>query len=561
VKKVLAAAFVVLSSGAADAADMPVAYPAPVAPWSWTGFYVGAHVGGGATSSQFSDFAGTPIYGDKVRGPAGFAGAQLGYNWQFANTGLVLGAEADAAGMSSYGSMTCFAVSGFFVSANCRVRPDAIGSFTGRIGWAMGPQGHALVYLKGGAAWLDDRVDVTVNRVAPMRVSSFNDVRWGWTAGAGVERALTPAWSLRLEYDYAKLSDFSMTVPASFVQIPFVGYVPTSGGTTSVSQNLQTAKLALNYKIGQDLHARWEPLASDYRLRGTTDAGFVPVAEVEVGGRVWYASGRFQKDYSTLVNPTSPNDLISRLSYDATSASGEVFGRIDTTSNIFLKGFVGGGRITSGSMHDEDWVIFNQSVPYSNTLSSVSGSLVYGTIDVGYSLFRGPSANVGGFLGFNYYNDRKGAYGCSQIANPFSDCLPTIPTSVLTITEDDRWYSLRLGINGVVTLVDRLKLTADAAYLPYVALRGLDNHLLRTDVTQTVSPESGVGQGAQLEAILSYAFMNGFNVGAGARYWAMWTPAAYVNSFGTQCPCQAMPARTERYGGFLQASYKFDVLK
>ena len=73
-KKVLAAAFVVLSSGVADAADMPAAYPVTAALWSWTGFYVGGHVGGCATSSKFSDFAGTPIYGDRVRGSAGFGG-------------------------------------------------------------------------------------------------------------------------------------------------------------------------------------------------------------------------------------------------------------------------------------------------------------------------------------------------------------------------------------------------------------------------------------------------------------------------------------------------------
>jgi len=38
----------------------------------------------------------------------------------------------------------------------------------------------------------------------------------GWTAGAGVERALAPAWSLRLEYDYAKFGDVGMATPASF---------------------------------------------------------------------------------------------------------------------------------------------------------------------------------------------------------------------------------------------------------------------------------------------------------------------------------------------------------
>jgi len=36
---------------------------------------------------------------------------------------------------------------------------------------------------------------------------------------------------------------------------------------------------------------------------------------------------------------------------------------------------------------------------------------------------------------------------------------------------------------------------------------------------------------------------------------------AYTNIFGTPCPCQASPMMTERYGAFLQASYKLDGLK
>jgi hypothetical protein len=62
----------------------------------------------------------------------------------------------------------------------------------------------------------------------------------------------------------------------------------------------------------------------------------------------------------------------------------------------------------------------------------------------------------------------------------------------------------------------------------------------------------------QLEAILTYALTNTFSVGAGGRYWAMWANGADTNAFSTPCPCQALPMRTNRYGGFLQASYRFD---
>jgi opacity protein-like surface antigen len=564
-KIVSAAAFaLILTPAFAIAADMPnVVYRAPPVLWSWTGFYIGGHVGAGFGNASFSDPAGPAIYGGAVRGSAALGGGQIGYNWQIPRTAFVIGIEADADAISANGSGTCLASSGFFISANCRVRQDAGGSLTGRAGYAIGPSGRTLLYVKGGAAWLDEQIDITTNGVLPYAPTSLEGVRWGWTVGAGVERALTPAWSFRLEYDYANFGDVGMATPPSYFQVlppSPVGYVPTAGGTASVGQSLQTVKLGLNYKFGQDIDARWQPPASDYHLKGMTEAPFVPDAEIEVGGRVWYSSGRFQKDLSTSLSQTMPGLLVSRLTYDSSAASGELFGRIDTPSNIFVKGFVGGGKILSGNLHDEDWAAFNDQVPYSNTQSNVTGDLAYGTFDVGYSLFRGPSSNVGGFVGFNYYEENKSAYGCTQIANPYSDCVPALPNSTLAITEDDKWYSLRVGVNGVVTLVDRWKLTADAAYLPYVAFRGTDDHVLRTDVPSTISPESGAGQGVQVEAILSYAFSNAFSVGAGGRYWAMWAPSADTNAFGTPCPCQGLPVSTERYGGFVQASYKFDEL-
>jgi hypothetical protein len=199
-------------------------------------------------------------------------------------------------------------------------------------------------------------------------------------------------------------------------------------------------------------------------------------------------------------------------------------------------------------------------IPYSNTLSTVKGDLAFATFDVGYSVFRGPSANVGGFIGYNYFRENKQAFGCAQIANSNSDCVPALPNSVLGITEDDKWNSMRIGINSVVKLTDRLTLTGDAAYLPFVTFTGTDNHLLRTDVSNTVSPETATGRGVQLEAILSYAIARSFSIGAGGRYWAMWAPGN-SDTFSGGCPCQTLPVRTERFGGFLQASYKLDGLK
>jgi opacity protein-like surface antigen len=555
------------SIGAAAAADLPdlhAPYPPPAVLYNWTGLYFGAHVGGGFGNSSFSDPAGPGIYGGNVRTPTGLAGVQLGFNWQVPNANWVLGVEADLSAMNATGTNTCLASSGLFVSANCGVRQTALGSLTGRAGFATGPSGRTLLYAKGGAAWLSEQIDITSNDLLTP-AASLDGSRWGWTVGAGVEQALAPAWTVKIEYDYANFGSVDAPTPASNLQSalgsPSISATPP--GTTSASQNIHAFKVGLNMKFGQDANARWDDL-DDYHLRGSqpVDQGN-SIGEIEIGGRVWYSSGRFQKDLGSTADPSQSNILNSRLTYENTAASGELFGRIDGVSDIFVKGFLGGGSLLGGKLHDEDWNLFDGLIPYSNTVSDpVKGTIGYGTGDIGYLFLRGAGFKVGGFVGYNYYTENKSAYGCTQIANQISDCVPSTASSVLGITENDKWNSVRIGLNGVVTLWDRVQLTGDAAWLPYVSFTGVDNHLLRAGYASTISPESGTGQGVQLEAILSYSVTPALNVGAGGRYWAMWaTTDATTDGFSQGCPCQTLPARTERYGGFLQASYRLDGLK
>jgi opacity protein-like surface antigen len=554
-----------LAAGAA----LPV-FKGPIAPprpsWFWTGFYIGAHVGATVGTADFADRFGSSIFGDKVTTPGFLAGGQIGYNWQVPNSNWVLGVEADASWLASAGTNTCLAFSGSFVSANCRSRPDATGTFTGRVGYAYGPFGRTLIYAKGGAAFVHNQIDIATNGTPnfigldPLTTnSSFTKV--GWTVGAGVEQAITPAWSVKIEYDYLGLGGETVATPPGLVQpdpsVPI--YFLTPAGTTRVSQNFQEVKLGLNYKFGMDPLAGWGSAPSAFPLKAPVMV-LASGWEVETGARYWYSSGRFQKDLGSTTNPALANILNSRLTYDSTANSGELFGRVDTPFNVFVKGNIGVGSLSGGHMNDEDWAIppglvGPDSVPYSNTLSSpVKGNIDYATVDLGYDFFRGADYKLGAFVGYNYYKENKIAYGCTQIANPFSDCVPAIPGSVLGITEKDIWNSVRIGVSGEIMIADRLKLGADVAYLPSVELNGTDNHVLRT----LISPESGAGTGVQLESILSYLVTDQFSMGVGGRYWAMWVANNAITEFGgASCPCQTLPSKTERYGVFLQASYKF----
>jgi hypothetical protein len=321
-----------------------------------------------------------------------------------------------------------------------------------------------------------------------------------------------------------------------------------------VTQNFQEANVGLNYKFGMNPSAQWDTASPVFPVKA-------PVVLVLsgwefVGGvRNWYSSGRFQKDLGPTPNPALANILISRLTYNTSANSGELFGRLEAPQNVFVKGNLGIGTILNGQMHDEDWVLFDGTVPYSNTISSVPGDIKYATVDVGYDFFRGAGHKLGAFVGYNYYNENKSAYGCTQIANQLSDCVPPIDSSVLGITENDTWNSLRVGVSGDIMVTDRFKLGADVAYLPFVQFNGTDDHLQR--VPPFISPESGTGIGLQLESILSYLVTDQLSVGIGGRYWAMWTTKDAITEFaGAPCPCQTLPVKTDRLGVFVQLDYK-----
>lgn len=543
--------FTAATSVSADEAR-PIDEAAPVVQsWSWTGPYVGAHVGAGWGKAIFSDPFGPSIYGNDVDTPAFLGGLQAGYNWQLPGTPWVFGAEADVSRMVSDGTNTCLAYSGFFGSANCRARPQLSATFAGRVGYAAGPAGRSLLYLKGGLAGVLETFDVATNAFTPPYTTSTTVWKWGGTVGAGIEQALTPAWSMKFEYGFMGFGAGGVPAPGSFVQPPGAPLTATAPATSSVSQDMHVVKLGLNYRFGMGGGRAGWPAASSSPSETPTAA--MPLGwEAELGGRYWLSWGRFQKDLGSTSIPSMANVLNSRLTYNSTANSGEFFGRVESPWNVFAKGFIGAGTISAGSLNDEDWFAF-PTAPYSNTLSSVLGTINYATADLGYNLFRTQDYKLGLFAGYNYYTENKTGHGCAQFANIGADCASWFPTSVHVIVENNTWQALRVGVNGEIRLLDSLKLGADVAYLPYVKFDGSDNHLLRG----ILSPEWGTGNGVQLEAVLSYYVTPGFSVGVGGRYWAMWTTDAYVAFGGTPCPCPTLPSKAERYGVFFQASYRF----
>jgi len=560
---VAVSALLIVAAGGngAVARDLPArapVYKAPVAPaWSWAGFYVGVHTGAAVGESNFSDPFGPSIFGDKVTTPGFLAGGQIGYNFQVDK--WVYGLEADASWLHSDGTNTCLAFSGFYVSSSCHSKPDALGTVTGRLGYAAGPAGHTLLYAKGGGAFVHNSAEINVNNLyfgfipqpAPTELSN---TKFGWTVGAGVEQALTPAWSVKFEYDYLSFGGSSVATG------PSIFFPPLSfpaGSTTSMTEHFHVAKVGLNYKLGADPIANWDSRPAPYPTKAPY-AVWTPGWQFEGGARYWYSSGKFQWDNAQALS--APQVMESRLTYDNLKAnSGELFGRVDSPWGVFVKGNAGLGRIFDGHMNDEDWGIFG-AISYSNTLSpSEKGPISYGTIDAGYDFLVGRRYKVGAFAGYNRYNQDTNTFGCVQIANPLFPCLAP-GDNRLVGAQDTHWDSLRVGLSGDTMLFDRFKLSADVAYVPYTRFAGRDDHLLRA--TTTFFEQQGTGQGVQLEGILSYYVTDSFSIGVGGRYWGMWTTSGTFTctgcgAVGVTSPPDAGKFNTERFGTFLQGAYKF----
>jgi opacity protein-like surface antigen len=556
-----AALLVAIIAGAARAADLPVKAPPPIAaPWSWTGFYIGGNIGGALEYSKLQDPFGPVSFGDKVTTSAFIGGGQVGGNYQIGN--VVIGGEADLSWISSRGDVTCFALTGgAFFASNCSVDPTLFSTLTGRLGYAFG---RTLVYAKGGAAWEHTNVDMAVdNNPGQHFLASANSYsEWGWTAGAGVEYALTPGWSLMLEYDYLGFG-------SSNVATPYVAGNPLPGHPVGpiagLSSNIEEVKLGINYRFGAGA-AQWPATGSVPSVKSFLPLKAPALAasgwEIEGGVRDMYSWGRAGWEQALQATPTWFSS--SKLTWNNLQTnSAELFGRVDSPWNVFLSGFVGVGSTLSGGQNDEDFNdrgISNNN--YNNTFSTNNGGINYAVVDLGYDVLRSPDFKVGPFVGYTMFNQSIFKSSCQQVASTTGNCAPgtatpPLPSSQLIGLENMAWQAVRVGLSAEVRLADRWKLSADAAYLPYVTFGWLDDHLDRNLQDQMW----GQGIGVQTQAVLSYDVTDRLSVGVGGRYWTMWSTSAQRQGIPNGCPTCLSDGPTRNtidlLGAFVQTSYRF----
>lgn len=238
-------------AGPALAADLPSVKgpptfvpPPPV--WTWTGCHVGANVGYGwqkndAYDPQVSADAGS----DTGNGVVG--GGQLGCDYQVG--AFVFGIEGRFDGAGVKGSHLYPGSSTETLGFNT----SWFATETGRIGYTVLPQ--ALLYFKGGVA--EARIGYTdVDPSAPYW-GAASATRVGWTIGGGAEYALTPNWSVFVEYDYMGFGSHNTT-------LAYTSPIPAEATpyTYNETHNLQTILVGVNYKF--DWFAPPAPVVAKY---------------------------------------------------------------------------------------------------------------------------------------------------------------------------------------------------------------------------------------------------------------------------------------------------------
>jgi outer membrane immunogenic protein len=125
-------------------------------------------------------------------------GATLGYNHQVGS--WVLGIEGDI-DWSSIGGQVTGPVMG--IPATFETQLPWLNTFRGRVGYAFG---SFLPYITGGGAFGGVRATDAITIPGSGNVlGGLSDVRLGWTAGAGLEYALTQNLSVKAEYLYVDL--------------------------------------------------------------------------------------------------------------------------------------------------------------------------------------------------------------------------------------------------------------------------------------------------------------------------------------------------------------------
>ena len=228
----VAAVALVGSYGSALADGMPGRGYGGACCFTWTGLYVGAHIGKAWDHVEWADES---LTGERVKNDdRGFiGGGQIGYNLQAGN--VVFGIEATLSRTNLSDDFPSV-----FPGITFGTDVNWTGSVVGRLGFA---HDRFLVYARGG--WATANITLSGNNPNIPYSFSGDDQRNGWVVGGGVEYAFSSNLSFGLEYnfmDFGRVSYSGVTA----IGIPFT--------ITNVDLDVHSVTARLNFKFGGDRH-------------------------------------------------------------------------------------------------------------------------------------------------------------------------------------------------------------------------------------------------------------------------------------------------------------------
>lgn len=238
----------ILSSGA-FAADLGLrpsfkaAEMAPV-PFTWTGIYVGGNIGSGfgSTTQDLNSVTvgtvttplGLPLSSFSENGFIG--GGQVGANYQFGGSNIVVGVEAEGDWSNVKGHGPCLVV------LTCSTQQKWLADVAGRVGFAMD---HTLLYVKGGYAWSKFDSNATLTLGGTSLTASDSATRQGALLGTGIEHAFGGGWSAKLEYDFIDFGSKTADIPIAITAVK-----TAISANVANEQKEHLVKFGINYRFG-----------------------------------------------------------------------------------------------------------------------------------------------------------------------------------------------------------------------------------------------------------------------------------------------------------------------
>jgi outer membrane immunogenic protein len=263
-----------LLAAPAMAADMRVkAQPPVVAPYSWSGFYIGGTAGAAwghfnTSSTTIFDPDGYFFVEDipvvdaagrqRIKSSGFTGGVEAGFNWQLGS--LVFGLEADIQSFKLGGSVNSGlvpypSVLSFTLNANASTNWLATGR--GRIGIASN---NWLFFATGGVAFTELHANFLFTDTFPvLKVSPpVSTAKIGGVIGGGVEVGLSQGWTVKAEYLFVSFGKAKVVGDASCT---FSGGIPCDTAqrnvfTHTADLSANVVRVGLNYRLGGLVVAR-----------------------------------------------------------------------------------------------------------------------------------------------------------------------------------------------------------------------------------------------------------------------------------------------------------------